>query len=678
MSVRTSRASYRFTMLPRSTPPRVVVENVLPRVDEGATPIRRVPGDVVDVSADVFAEGSEGVRAGVRWCSPGASAWDFTPMEPMPNDRWTGRFVVEKVGAYRFEVVGWIDPFLTWRRLLLRRIEAGSATPADVREGGELLRTISGRVPERARGPISRLAEELSHWVQRPLGELRASVCADFVEQALCNYPGPEAGESSGPLFTVRVDPLRAQHSAWYEVFPRSTSPRPGQHGTWADLRARLPYIAELGFDVVYLPPIHPIGRVGRRGPNNSSPPPPNAPGSPWAIGATEGGHTSVHPALGDLHEFTTTVEAARKLGLDVALDLAFQCAPDHPWVHEHPEWFARRPDGTIRTAENPPKKYEDIYPLDFSTKDWTGLWAALKEVVDFWIARGVRWFRVDNPHTKPFEFWRWLIGEVRADHPDVMFLAEAFTRPKLMYQLAKVGFTHSYTYFAWRTDRSALEQYFRELSTGEVAEFFRPHLWPNTPDILTEQFHSGQRSVFVHRLVLAATLSSHYGIYGPAYELMEHAPLEAGKEEYRNSEKYEIRHWDLQAPESLAPEIRRLNQIRREHAALRTGRALTFHAVDNDHLLAFSRRTDDGSDVILVIVNLDPSSIQAGWTALDLDALRVDADDPFVVHDLWGGEDYTWRGPRNFVRLDPHFAPVHILHVPRSGSRREAAGRTK
>ena len=662
-------------MIPRTRPPRAVVEDVWPRVDGGRTAIRRCPGDPVEVFADVYADGTAGLRAELRWRPQGRRTWDRVPMAPVGNDRWHATFVVPTAGRYEYEVAGWVDPFRTWRALLERRAEAGRVDPRDVREGAEILRAEAARVGGSA---VRTAAEALARTADGPIeGTLRIAL-DPALDAQLATPPEPSAVERSVPTLAIDVDPPIAQHSAWYELFPRSTSLRPGRHATWAEVRARLAYVAELGFDVVYFPPIHPIGAAHRRGPDNTVPAPPGSPGSPWAIGSIDGGHTAVHPELGDLAGFRETVDAARRLGLEVALDLAFQCSPDHPWVREHPDWFSHRPDGTIRPAENPPKRYDDIYPLDFATDDWAALWQALLEVVEFWVAQGIRWFRVDNPHTKPFAFWAWLIGTVRRAHPETMFLAEAFTRPKVMYRLAKVGFTHSYTYFAWRTGRAELEAYFRELASGPVGEFFRPHLWPNTPDILTEQFQTGQRSVFVQRLVLAATLSAHYGLYGPAYELLEHAPLVPGKEEYRASEKYELRSWALDRPGTLAPEIRRLNRIRRAHPALTRGRRLAFHGVDNDCLLAFSRRTEDRSDVVLVVVNLDPAAIQAGWTSLDLGELGLPPDVPFQVEDLLADVRYSWRGPRNYVRLDPAVAPAHVFHVgaspgPLAGGRGEA-----
>ena len=584
-------------------------------------------------------------------------------MISLGNDRWRGSFRVPNAGRFEYTVAGWVDPFRTWEATLERRERAHSTVPNDVREGAEILRSIAHRARGDDAARLLHEAERLERLAANSLSAAVEAVRAPGLGDLAARIPDRAETSLYPDVLEVQVDPPRAGHSAWYEVFPRSTSPDRTRSGTLRDLRARLPYIADLGFDVVYLPPIHPIGHTRRRGPNNLPATSPSDPGSPWAIGSEFGGHTAVDPTLGTLAELRETLGEARRRGLEVALDLAFQCSPDHPWVREHPDWFCRLPDGTIRPAENPPKRYDDIYPLDFGTRDWRALWTALKEVVDFWVREGIRWFRVDNPHTKPFEFWRWLIRGVRTEQPEVLFLAEAFTRPKLMLRLAEVGFTHSYTYFAWRTTRDEITGYFRELSGGSYHEVLRPHLWPNTPDILTEAFHSGKRAVFVQRLLLAATLSSHYGIYGPAFELLEHVPAVPGTEEYRDSEKYTVRHWPLDAPDSLGPELRRINRLRRENPALEQGRRLTFHPVDNDRLLAYSRRTDDGGNVVLVVVNLDPDSAQSGWTSLDLSVLGVDAEETFEVHDLWNGPTYRWRGSRNFVRLDPS-QTAHVFRL--------------
>ena len=473
----------------------------------------------------------------------------------------------------------------------------------------------------------------------------------------------------------VVVDPERARFSTWYEVFPRSTAPQAGHHGRLTDVISRLDYVAGLGADVLYLPPIHPIGVTNRKGRDGAPVARPGDPGSPWAIGGAGGGHTAIHPELGTIEDFDRLVKAAGDRGIDVALDLALQCSPDHPWVEEHPDWFRHLPDGSIRFAENPPKRYEDIYPLDFETDDWTALWQAVLQVVRFWIGRGVRIFRVDNPHTKPFALWEWLIATVKDDHPDVIFLAEAFTRPTVMNRLAKVGFSQSYTYFAWRNAKWELESYLHELTHTPTADFFRPNFWPNTPDILPEPLQSGATPVFLARAVLAATLAASYGIYGPPFELREHLSREPGSEEYKNSEKYALRHWELDRPDSLAGFIGRLNQIRRDHPALQRNHTLQFHFIDNDRLIVYSKshlveRPDppDGQpappDVILVVVNLDPVNTQSGWVQLDLDAIGVEADAGFEVHDLLTDARFAWQGRSNFVRLDPDAVPAHVFSV--------------
>jgi starch synthase (maltosyl-transferring) len=419
-----------------------------------------------------------------------------------------------------------------------------------------------------------------------------------------------------------------------------------------------------MGFDVLYLPPIHPIGRSHRKGKNNVTRPEPGAPGSPWAIGSEEGGHTEVHPDLGTIEDFDRLVHRARDFGLEVAMDLAYQCSPDHPWVAKYPEWFRHRPDGTVQYAENPPKKYQDIYPLDFETEAWRELWDELKEVVEFWIGHGIQIFRVDNPHTKPFAFWEWLIEEIKANSPEVIFLAEAFTRPKVMHRLAKLGFTQSYTYFAWRNAKWELESYFEELTQTEVAEFFRPNLWPNTPDILTEALQTGGRAAFMSRVVLAATLGASYGMYGPAYELMEHRPLEPGSEEYLDSEKYEVRVWDLDRPDSLAEFIARLNRIRRGNPALQIDRSLRFHQVDNEQLIAYSKSATEAENAIVTVVNLDPHTTQGGWLRLSLELLGLDDERPFQVHDLLTEARYIWQGPRHYVELNPQVVPAHVFRI--------------
>jgi starch synthase (maltosyl-transferring) len=485
----------------------------------------------------------------------------------------------------------------------------------------------------------------------------------------------------------VMVDPERARFSTWYELFPRSAAPKAGRHGRLTDVLSRLDYVAGLGADVLYLPPIHPIGITNRKGRDGAPVARPGDPGSPWAIGGADGGHTAIHPDLGTIEEFDRLVTAAGDRGIDVALDLALQCSPDHPWVTEHPDWFRHLPDGSIRFAENPPKRYEDIYPLDFETDDWAALWQSVLRVVRFWIGHGVRVFRVDNPHTKPFALWEWLIATVKDDHPEVIFLAEAFTRPTVMNRLAKVGFSQSYTYFAWRNAKWELESYLQELTRTTTADFFRPNFWPNTPDILPEPLQSGATSMFLARLVLAATLAASYGIYGPPFELREHQSREPGSEEYKDSEKYALRHWDVDRPDSLASFIGRVNQIRHDHPALQHNHTLRFHFVDNDQLIVYSKsypiepapdpqaNHPTGPDVILVVVNLDPVNTQSGWVQLDMDAIGVGAEAGFEVHDLLTDARFAWQGRSNFVRLDPEGVPAHVFTVRPVDRERLGAG---
>jgi starch synthase (maltosyl-transferring) len=458
----------------------------------------------------------------------------------------------------------------------------------------------------------------------------------------------------------------RARFSTWYELFPRSAGTTPGVHGTFKDVEARLPAIAAMGFDVLYFPPIHPIGRLQRKGPNNALASGPDDVGSPWAIGAAEGGHKAILPALGTAEDFRHLCAEAASHGLEIALDIAFQCAPDHPYVKAHPDWFRWRPDGSVQYAENPPKKYQDIYPFNFESEDWRGLWAELRSVIEHWIGEGVRIFRVDNPHTKAFAFWEWVIGEIRRAHPEVIFLAEAFTRPKVMHRLAKLGFSQSYTYFTWRNTKEELVEYFTELSTPPGVDYFRPNVWPNTPDILHEQLQGGEASVYMARLVLAATLAANYGIYGPAYELRQHRPRSPGSEEYLDSEKYQLRHWNHEDPDSLAPFITRVNRIRRENPALHRDRGLRFLRIDNDQLLAYAKVSEGGDNVVVTVVNLDPHNVQSGWLELDPESVNVDRSRPFQMHDLLSGQRFIWQGGWHYVKLDPHSVPAHIFVVRR------------
>ncbi|MGH7882297.1 MAG: maltotransferase domain-containing protein, partial [Candidatus Dormibacteraceae bacterium] len=581
--------------------------------------------------------------------------WSAVSMELLGNDRWRGEFKVEQQGFYHYCIEGWIDNFATWARHLRKRIEAGQEIEVELTVGAELLRVAARRAKNAAAERLKKYADQLQAGAQ----EL---AFAPQVERLVERSRDRSHATRSLPELRVAVDRERARFSTWYELFPRSWGSDPGRHGTFQDLQQKLPYVAEMGFDVLYLPPIHPIGRAYRKGPNNSQSSSPDDLGSPWAIGGAEGGHTEIHPQLGTMEDFRELLQAAHGHGMEVALDIALQVSPDHPWVSQHPQWFRHRPDGSIQYAENPPKKYQDIYPLDFSTRQWRGLYREVLRVFEFWIEAGVRIFRVDNPHTKPFAFWEWLIDGLRRRHPDVILLAEAFTYPKVMSRLAKLGFQQSYTYFTWRSTSAELREYLSELTSGPQSEFMRPNLWVNTPDILSPLLQDGGRSASALRYVLAATLGASCGIYGPGFELGEVTPLVPGKEEYLDSEKYQLRWWDLDQPDSLRPLITRVNQIRRQHPALQQNRTLRFLPTDQDHFLAYAKTAADGSDLIVTVVNLDPHHRQAGWVGVPL---QIESGS-YPVNDLLNDVSYTWQAESwNYVELDPAQTPAHILSIP-------------
>jgi len=642
---------------------RVVIERVSPEIDCGRFPIKRVAGDTVVVEADVFADGHDQIGCQVLYWQDEKKV-KTTPMKPLENDRWRAEFSVEELGGYYYTVEGWIDRFETWRVDLVKRVAAAQDVHVELLLGTDLIAEAAAQAMGEDAEVLRRWAIRLREAKDKPEG---AAIALDEgLHELIRRYPVRNFASRFEKQLAVTVEREKARFSTWYEVFPRSCAPEAGRHGTFRDCELWLPYIASMGFDVVYLPPIHPIGREFRKGKNNTANPQATDPGSPWAIGAAEGGHKSILPNLGTLADFKHFLAAAEKQGLEVAIDIAFQCAPDHPYVREHPEWFRKRPDGTIQYAENPPKKYQDIYPLDFESAEWRALWEELKSVFDYWIDQGVRIFRVDNPHTKPFSFWEWAIGEIKKRHPEVLFLAEAFTKPAVMYRLSKLGFSLSYTYFTWRNTKEEISEYFSELVETEVREYFRPSLWPNTPDILAGFLQEGKRPAFMVRLILAATLGASYGIYGPAFELCENTPFQPGSEEYLNSEKYELKHRDLLSAGSLRDFIARINQIRKENPALQANRNLRFHETDNPELICYSKTTDDLSDVIVVIVNLDCVRVQTGWVDLDLKSLGLDANQTFRVHDLLGQGEYWWHGSRNYVALTPESLPAHILRVLR------------
>ncbi len=648
---------------PGLPPPRVVIENVRPAVDGGRFAVKRTVGEKVRVSADIFADGHDALGAVVLYRRIAAPDWIEVPMRELGNDRWEGTFTVAEIGSYEYTVVGWVDHFESWRRAFEKKFMAGQDVAVDLLIGTELI--------ERAAARASAVdAQALHAWaaaLRAEAGKTESAHAALNQELARIarKYPDRSHAAHHDRCFPLWVDRERARFSSWYEMFPRSCG-EGERHGTFADCERRLDYVASMGFDVLYLPPIHPIGETKRKGRNNAPAAEPGDPGSPWAIGAEEGGHKAIHPELGTLEDLRRLRERAAERGIELALDIAFQATPDHPYVREHPEWFRRRPDGSIQYAENPPKKYEDILPFDFESRQWRELWEELKSIFVFWLEQGIRIFRVDNPHTKTFAFWEWVIAEIRKEYPETILLSEAFTRPKVMYRLAKLGFTQSYTYFTWRNTKSELTQYLTELTQTEVCEYFRPNFWPNTPDILPEYLQYDGRPAFAIRLVLAATLSSNYGIYGPAFELLENTPLAPGREEYLHSEKYEIKRWNLDRPESLRDFIARVNRIRRENPALQSNQRLRFHDIDNDQLIAYSKSTEDFSNLIVVVVNLDPFHTQSGWLQLPLEEFRLDVRQSFQVHDLLANARFFWQGGRNYVELNPYVAPAHIFLVRR------------
>jgi starch synthase (maltosyl-transferring) len=634
----------------------VVIEAIAPAVDGGRYPVKREVGAVLEVTADIFKEGHDVLVAALLHRKISETAWRRAPMRLVDNDRWAGAFTPADNARYVYTIEALADPFRSWLADLAKRVDADQDVASELLEGTALVRAAAARARGDHREALLAYARRLEQArSQAEAVEIaRDTRLGHFMDTHLDWSQATRAERE----YEVVAERERARFAAWYEFFPRSAGGE-GRHGTFKDAESELDRAAAMGFDVVYLPPIHPIGRQFRKGRNNALTAQPGDPGSPWAIGGAEGGHTAVHPELGTLDDFDRFVEAARLRGLEVALDFAIQCSPDHPWVREHPEWFFHRPDGTIKYAENPPKKYQDVYPVNFAGDDPAPLWLEMKRVVEFWVAHGVRSFRVDNPHTKPVKFWEWLIRAVQLAHPDVIFLAEAFTRPKVMKALAKAGFTQSYTYFTWRTHKQEIVEYLTEITTPPVSDYFRGHLWPNTPDILHETLQTGGRPAFQFRLVMAATLSSLYGLYS-GYELCENTPVHPGSEEYVDSEKYELKARDWSAPENLVDYVTRINRIRREHPALQRYDNLTFYGADDAHVLWYGKAW--GDDRVFVAVNLDPDQTHASLVDVPLSALGLGPDQPYRMHEQLSDATYEWRGPRGYVVLDPQAEPAQIF----------------
>jgi starch synthase (maltosyl-transferring) len=635
---------------------RVIIENVQPLVDGGLYPAKRTVGERVDVTAYIFGDGHDHIRAEVLYKKEGAKNWDRVELVATYNDEWKASFYVPEQGMYLYTIQAWVDHFDTWYDGFRKKAAAKLDVKVELMEGAILLQKL-GETNQKVL-PYAKKLED----TQRYQAAIDLVLSKEFAEVVHAN-PLRQNETRLAQEIKIKVEHTKANFSAWYEFFPRSASLESGKHGTFHDCIRLLPRIAAMGFDVLYFPPIHPIGKNNRKGKNNNVTSKPGEPGSPWAIGSDEGGHKSILPALGTLDDFKKLITEAKKLGIDVAMDIAFQCAPDHPYVTEHPEWFKQRPDGSIQYAENPPKKYQDIYPFNFESDNWKELWEELRSVFFFWIEQGVVIFRIDNPHTKPIPFWHWVIAEVQNQYPDVIFLSEAFTRPKVMAALAKVGFTQSYTYFTWRVSKQELIEYVNDLVNGASRNYFRPNFWPNTPDILPFHLQNQGENSFILRYALAATLSSNYGVYGPSYEFYENVPME-GREEYFNSEKYEIRHYDWKRTNRMTDIMSLLNKIRKDNKALQSTWNVQFCPIENPQIIAYLKATDDLSNIILVVANLDSNNGQSGYIQLPKDRLKLKDKVNIKLHDLITGEHFTWTQEWNFVDLNPYKMPFHLFKL--------------
>ena len=642
------------------TKQRVIIENISPCVDHGAFPAKRVLGDLVKITADLFADGHDELLAILKYKFEKQRKYTEVSFKQLQNDCWEAHFLADKIGVYTFEIEAWVDAGATWLHELNRKVNGGNNVQVELMSGALIIERILKNIKVTAKHPAKEWIKVLNNSITYETAlELAFS---EEVRSFLLANPLRENATISNS-FSIQVEHKKAEFSTWYEFFPRSASSFEGQHGTFADCIKRLPFVSDLGFDVLYFPPIHPIGNAFRKGKNNSTTTTKGEPGSPWAIGSNIGGHKDIHPELGTFDDFSNLVNKAEELGIDIAMDLAYQCSPDHPYVTQHPQWFKWRPDGTVQYAENPPKKYQDVLPLNFECDDWKNLWQELKSIITFWADKGIKIFRVDNPHTKSFAFWEWVIAAVQKEYPNTLFLAEAFTRPKIMARLAKIGFTQSYTYFTWRTGKQEIIDYINELSQSNSRNYFRPNFWPNTPDILPYDLQNTGYEANAIRLILAATLSASYGIYGPVFDLLETKPFPQ-KEEYLNSEKYEIRQWDWETMTPMRTLIKTINHIRHTNLALQHSFNTVFCETDNNYILSYLKIDEQSSNIIMCVVNLDPHYKQSGFLKFPIDKLKIVEGTPVTMRDVLNNESYTWTKVWNYVMLDPTKTPAHIFVI--------------
>ncbi len=638
---------------------RVVIERVSPEIDGGQFYVKAIEGDLIPVEADVFADGHDSVSARLRYKHEQDKDWSEMSLWPMGNDRWAGTFKAEKQGFYSYTIEAYIDHLASWQHEIHLKIADGQRITSELLAGSKLLEKTIKQASKIDKAAIQNAIKLFSD--EKNYDEAILVANSEALANWAQKYPQRDNASCYQEL-KVCVDRKKAGFSAWYSMFPRSAAKEVGKHGTFKDVIDLLPRIERMGFDVLYLPPIHPIGYQFRKGKNNNVVCQPDEPGVPYGIGSELGGHDAIHPELGTLADFKALIKAAKNHGIEIAMDLAIQCSPDHPWAKNHPEWFKIRPDGSIQYAENPPKKYQDIYPINFETEAWESLWNELKRIIFIWAEWGVRIIRVDNPHTKAFGFWEWVIAETKATYPDMIFLSEAFTRPKVMQQLAKVGYTQSYTYYTWRNSKAELMEYMTELTQGEMKHYFRPNFWPNTHDINPYSLQGGHEPLFLIRYFMAATLSSNYGIFGPTYEYMVHEPY-PNKEEYIFSEKYEIKHWDWNHTNKLTYLITQVNRIRKENSALQLTNNLTFCTINDDSLLAYLKTHSDGNR-ILCIVNLDGYNRKSGMVNVPLHQIGKNENQEYGVHDLITGMKYIWKDAQNYVELDPSLLPFHLFRI--------------